>query len=241
MTDTLPGARTGVLAPVSAPVRDAREAALLDGLRALAARLGRDTLRAADIEADAQARAARVTMHALRWRFGSFARALAAAGLRPPSSNHFSDDECFANLGRVWRHHGRAPVISDMNRSPSTVGSAAYIKRAGSWRTALDAYAAFTGAASSGTGPAGRVAVKPEPAAHAPRRHSGASTPLSLRFHVLQRDRFRCTACGNSPARDPDCRLQVDHILPRSQGGRSTPENLRCLCAACNLGRGDRA
>ena len=75
-----------------------------------------------------------------------------AAGLRPPSSNHFSDDECFANLGRVWRHHGRAPVISDMNRAPSTVSSAAYIKRAGSWRAALEAYAAFTGAASAGPG-----------------------------------------------------------------------------------------
>lgn len=245
MTDTLPGARAGALvpvsAPISAPMRDAREAALLDGLRALATRLGRDTLRAADIEADAAARAARVTTHALRWRFGSFARALVAAGLRPPSSNYFSDDECFANLGRVWRHHGRAPVISDMNRAPSTVSSAAYIKRAGSWRAALDAYAAFTGAPCAGPGPAGRVAAKPEPAAHAPRRHSGASTPMALRFQVLQRDRFRCTACGNSPARDPDCALQVDHILPRAKGGCSTPENLRSLCAACNLGRGDRS
>ncbi len=249
MTDPLPGYRADTLAsaPTHLPVfltqqREAREAALLDALRALAARLGRDWLCETDVASDPGARIARLTISALRWRFGSFSRALQAADLHSRAMPaHHSDEACFANLARVWRHHGRPPKVSDMNRAPSTIGAGAYMKRAGSWRAALMAYAAFTGATLDRPGPAGRVDVKSEPAPRARRGRGGQSTPLSLRFQVLQRDRFRCTACGNSPSRDPDCALQVDHILPRAKGGRSTPENLRSLCAACNLGRGDRS
>lgn len=55
----------------------------------------------------------------------------------------------------------------------------------------------------------------------------------------LQRDSFRCVACGRSPATDAGVVLHLDHIVPFSEGGRTNLENLRTTCADCNLGKGD--
>lgn len=55
------------------------------------------------------------------------------------------------------------------------------------------------------------------------------------RFEILQRDRFRCQLCGAS-VQDGAC-LEVDHIVPRSRGGRAAPWNLWTLCRKCNSGK----
>ncbi len=68
------------------------------------------------------------------------------------------------------------------------------------------------------------------------RRH----IPMHLRFKVLERDGFRCVACGDSPALTRGVKLHIDHIEPWSKGGKSTIDNLRTLCAACNHGKGAR-
>ena len=62
---------------------------------------------------------------------------------------------------------------------------------------------------------------------------------LRLRFRVLQRDNFKCCACGASPAKDASVELHVDHILPWSKGGETVFENLQTLCSKCNLGKSD--
>lgn len=54
------------------------------------------------------------------------------------------------------------------------------------------------------------------------------------RKNILRRDRFRCQYCGR---RD---KLTVDHVLPRSRGGRDTWENLATACTPCNNRKGDR-
>lgn len=64
---------------------------------------------------------------------------------------------------------------------------------------------------------------------------------IGLRFKVLQRDRFRCKLCGRSPATDLSCKLHVDHIVPFSKEGKTTFENLRALCAECNVGKSNRS
>jgi hypothetical protein len=160
-------------------------------------------------------------------------------------ARRYSAEECFANMGRLWRHYGRPPYADEADRPPSTVGRSAYMRRAGSWRRAVEAYARFCGVAlervapEPANGEAGAGTPDgPARAAEAPLRHATRKIPLSLRFRVLQRDRFACTACGNSPASDPTCRLHADHVVPWSQGGRTELGNLRTLCAACNLGRG---
>ncbi len=63
---------------------------------------------------------------------------------------------------------------------------------------------------------------------------------IGLRFKVLQRDRFKCVLCGDHPARNAECVLHVDHLIPWSKGGRTREDNLRTLCATCNVGRGNR-
>lgn len=63
---------------------------------------------------------------------------------------------------------------------------------------------------------------------------------IGLRFKVLQRDRFKCVLCGDHPARSQECVLHVDHLIPWSKGGKTREDNLRTLCATCNVGRGNR-
>lgn len=60
----------------------------------------------------------------------------------------------------------------------------------------------------------------------------------ALRYQILQRDGFCCQVCGRS--RMDGVVLHVDHIKPISKGGKTESENLRTLCADCNLGKGDR-
>ena len=53
---------------------------------------------------------------------------------------------------------------------------------------------------------------------------------------VIERDGARCRL------RHPGCTIvatTADHIIPRSQGGRTTLENLRASCCYCNSARGD--
>ncbi|HSP17639.1 MAG TPA: HNH endonuclease signature motif containing protein [Thermoanaerobaculia bacterium] len=60
-----------------------------------------------------------------------------------------------------------------------------------------------------------------------------------LRWRILQRDDFRCRKCGADAASDHHVRLDVDHIIPVSAGGRTEPGNLQTLCSACNGGKGE--
>lgn len=59
-----------------------------------------------------------------------------------------------------------------------------------------------------------------------------------LRFTVLRRDNYTCRYCG---AKAPDVRLEVDHVVPASDGGSSTEDNLVTACFACNRGKGIRS
>lgn len=58
-----------------------------------------------------------------------------------------------------------------------------------------------------------------------------------LRYEILERDHYKCVVCGRSA--EDGVVLHVDHIIPISKGGLTVPENLRTLCADCNLGKSD--
>ena len=55
-----------------------------------------------------------------------------------------------------------------------------------------------------------------------------AKTYRELRWHILERDGWRCQQCG-----DPK-NLQVHHITWRSKLGGDSEENLLTLCASCH-------
>jgi 5-methylcytosine-specific restriction endonuclease McrA len=52
---------------------------------------------------------------------------------------------------------------------------------------------------------------------------------------LFARDGWRCVYCGNASGR-----LTLDHVVPRSRGGKSIWENVVTSCAPCNLRKGDR-
>lgn len=59
-----------------------------------------------------------------------------------------------------------------------------------------------------------------------------------LRAEVLNTARGRCQQCGKTVA-DDGVRLQIDHKIPQTWGGLSTPENLWAICEECNHGKRD--
>jgi 5-methylcytosine-specific restriction endonuclease McrA len=81
--------------------------------------------------------------------------------------------------------------------------------------------------------------LSPEPTSKNTSTSKKKSTvPPGLRYEVLKRDGGRCVLCGNS--KKEGVKLHVDHILPRSKGGKDTLDNLQTLCQPCNLGKGNR-
>lgn len=61
--------------------------------------------------------------------------------------------------------------------------------------------------------------------------------PDSLRYKVLAKGEKRCALCG---ATAKDRVLDVDHIIPRSRGGKNVEENLQILCSKCNRSKGNK-
>lgn len=60
----------------------------------------------------------------------------------------------------------------------------------------------------------------------------------SLRFAVLKRDNYRCCICGRD-VKD-GVKLEIDHIVPVSKGGKTVITNLQTLCQDCNHGKWSR-
>ena len=78
-----------------------------------------------------------------------------------------------------------------------------------------------------------RLGVKPGAAAPAAGT-GGRSIPKPLRRLVWERDGGRCTFVSPDGHRCEETgRLEIDHITPVAEGGRTTPDNLRVLCHLC--------
>ncbi|TVQ66111.1 MAG: HNH endonuclease [Balneolaceae bacterium] len=54
------------------------------------------------------------------------------------------------------------------------------------------------------------------------------------RKNIMKRDRHMCQYCGSKAD------LTLDHVYPRSRGGRDSWENLVTACTRCNVRKGDR-
>jgi 5-methylcytosine-specific restriction endonuclease McrA len=67
------------------------------------------------------------------------------------------------------------------------------------------------------------------------RRAPGHRIDPQLRRQVLRRDGYRCQYCGRYTQRP-----HLDHVKPRSKGGKDTLGNLRVACPACNLSKSDK-
>ncbi len=59
--------------------------------------------------------------------------------------------------------------------------------------------------------------------------------PPLTKKNILLRDNYTCQYCGT---RKPP--LTIDHVIPKSRGGKDTWENLVTACVKCNAKKGDR-
>ena len=167
----------------------------------------------------------------MKKRFGSWNKALEAAGLTIQYRYNLPTEELFANLIAVWATLGRQPRKREMIKPLSKFTADPYVTRFGSWLSAMKAFVES-------------VNVDLNLASDEPRKHQvtprGPRDPsLRLRFRVMLRDNFRCRSCGRSPATHFGVVLHVDHIDPWAKDGRTTYENLQTLCSDCNMGKSD--
>jgi hypothetical protein len=51
---------------------------------------------------------------------------------------------------------------------------------------------------------------------------------------IYKRDKNKCQYCGSTKS------LTIDHVIPRSRGGKDTWENLVVACSPCNIKKGDK-
>lgn len=59
--------------------------------------------------------------------------------------------------------------------------------------------------------------------------------PTNLRRMVIERDGLRCVYCDLDLVNNE---VHMDHVIPESQGGTTTFDNLQVTCRKCNLEKG---
>lgn len=60
------------------------------------------------------------------------------------------------------------------------------------------------------------------------------NVPPVNRREILRRDKNTCQYCGSHQ------KLTLDHVIPRSKGGKHRWDNVVTACATCNAKKGDR-
>lgn len=53
--------------------------------------------------------------------------------------------------------------------------------------------------------------------------------------YIYSRDRYTCVYCGKY-----SIKLTIDHVIPRSRGGKSTYDNMVTACNNCNTKKGSK-
>jgi hypothetical protein len=219
--------------------RNISDDALLDDLRQAAQTLA---LRGASLTFRSYRDVGKFTPGTQATRFGSWNKALVAAGLQIGEEKNVTTRDLFDNLMKVWLAIGKQPVFRDMARPPSRYRASLYCERFGTWRNALQHFI------DSVTEHGGDSGIDDERESLAP-TSSGTASPQvrrttrniseRLRFAVLLRDGFSCQSCGASSLSNRGVELHVDHILPWSKGGETESLNLQTKCSRCNLGKGN--
>lgn len=65
----------------------------------------------------------------------------------------------------------------------------------------------------------------------------GRKSPPLCRTNILARDNFECQYCGKVLMSKE---ATLDHVVPRSQKGKTSWENIVCCCPPCNRRKGGR-
>lgn len=204
--------------------RDLPDEALLEELRRVAKSLNKDSVTIDEFNEHGKFHSTTLSR-----RFGTWFKALDAAGLKKTRNLNITNEELFENLVNIWFKLGRQPKYQDLTKDSSLFCSATYENRFGGWRKALEAFVSW---ANDGT-----VPVNEPSGSRSPERRTPRNINWRLRALVLMRDGARCQLCG-AQARE-GAKLQVDHVIAWNNGGETTLENLQILCHVCNIGKSD--
>ncbi len=163
--------------------------------------------------------------------FGTWNEALKAADIQIANRQDISNEELFENLAEVWTRLGRQPFGREMSDKSlgSKFATGTYEKRFGSWNNGLLAFAQYISGEN--------IPVPGKPARTVTSKRTPRDINWRLRAKILIRDSCTCRICGDSPLKNPETVLHVDHIHPWSLGGETVEENLQTLCAKCNIGK----
>lgn len=177
----------------------------------------------------------------LEKRYGSWNRILTLSGMKVNLNRNYSNEDMFEEIERMWILLGRQPTTTDIKKGISKFSLNSYARRFGSWRNALQEFVNYINDEDAQKHSSNVQVQEPtsETSFGTSQRKTSRDINLRLRFITLQRDKFKCCACGASPAKDPSVELHVDHIIPWSKGGETTIDNLQTLCSKCNLGKSD--
>ena len=165
-------------------------------------------------------------------RFGSWNAAVEKAKLEKSVERNISNQELFSAIYDLWVKLGRQPSYSEVQRPNCRYSAKPYEQRFGSWRKALEAFVQYVNSEEIDA-----PMIREDDICLMKQHKTSRTINLQLRFKVLQRDNFKCCACGASPALTHGVQLQVDHIIPWSIGGETVIENLQTLCISCNQGK----
>ncbi len=159
-----------------------------------------------------------------------------------PWNRIYSDSAMFQEMERIWNELGHRPSRTEWENARPKIHYSTYKKRFNGWTNACLRFIEHkTGdPINSEEGPyTSNDKGKIDTELKGKTREHTRIIPLKVRIQVLDRDGFKCTICGRSPATDFGVELHVDHKIPFSKGGKSTADNLQTLCADCNLGKGN--
>jgi 5-methylcytosine-specific restriction endonuclease McrA len=220
-------------------IRGATDEDLLEDIRRIAKKIGRDTITIAQYEEKGN-----VHPSTIQRRFGSWPKALKQAGLQPSRSKiGITDKELLENIKTLWVSLGRQPRYDEVKRPFSQFSAGTYENRFGSWSKALCKFVAWVNS---------DAVDEPQQDIETEQKETDLIVKIELvkrrtrreisdrqRFRILVRDGFRCKSCGASPLVQSGIELHIDHVLPWSKGGETTDDNLETKCKQCNLGKGN--
>jgi len=166
-------------------------------------------------------------------KFGSFSKALLAAGLKPSRRVNVTDKELIASVVDLWattlQKEGRRPFASDLEKYNIPFCEDTYRRRFGSWKKAL--ILAYNSVDKKDD--VGKETISHE-INEEPLKQQREEVSIRRRFLIFKRDQFACVLCGRSGV---GVKLEVDHKVPLSKGGSNAKENLQTLCFECNRGK----
>ena len=175
------------------------------------------------------------TSDTIRRYFGTWGKALQAAGLRAVRGRKLAPKDMVTAFKACWKKNGSVPsqrqleVFLEKENCPFRYKS--YLNFFGG----LGRLAKRIAQVQRGELPEAQLYEK-----HSSKAVLARAISLKDRHVVLKRDGYQCVKCGASPRKDRSVILEVDHVIPVARGGSSKIENLQTLCFACNQGKKDR-